>query len=255
MQFEIIKGNIVNASTDAIVLPANPKLMEGPGASAAIFDAAGRKKLAKACKEVLKENGGSCEVGSAIPTLAFGLNDNGTKFVIHAIVPKWIDGEHQEYDNLCSAYLTSLKIAELMDCTSIAFPLLASGNNGFDMSLALEIADRSFKDFESSILQKIVLVIHGDNTAAFVKEKGYEYQIEIPDFIAKEKRNLQHEQKEQAKHKRVLFHDMKDTAQSVIEEQLKKALEYLKNPDNQKALLEKAVQIVALAKLIIKKAP
>ena len=252
MQFDIIKGNIVNASTDAIVLPANPNLLEGPGASAAIFEAAGRRKMTKACKDVLKKCGGKCEVGSAIPTLSFNLNDHGTKFVIHAIVPKWSDGEQQEYDNLCSAYLTSLKIAELMECTSIAFPLLASGNNGFDMSLALEIADRSFKDFESNILQRIVLVIHGDDTAAFVKEKGYEYEVEMPDFIAKDKLNLLREHKEQAKLKRALFHSVKDVAQSIIDEQIKRAMEYLKNPDNQKEMLEKAVQLVLAAKQFMK---
>ena len=252
MHFEIIKGNIVNASTDAIVLPANPMLQEGPGASEAIFETAGRKKLTKACKEVLKKNGGRCEVGSAIPTLAYGLNDNGTKYIIHAIVPKWIDGEHQEYENLCSAYLVSLKIAEMMECTSIAFPLLASGYNGFDLSLALEIANKCFTDFESSILQKIVLVIYGDKTAGFVKEKGYEYQIEIPDVIAKQKLKLQQEQKEHAKYKGTILHEVKDAAQSFFEEQLSRAIEYIKEPENQKALLEKATTLVELAKLVIK---
>ena len=252
MQFEIIKGNIVNASTDAIVLPANPALVEGPGASAAIFEAAGRKKLTKACEKVLAKTGGKCEVGSAIPTLSFDLKDNGTKFIIHAIVPKWNDGEHQEYDNLCSAYLTSLAIAELMKCSSIAFPLLASGNNGFDKSLALEIAARSFKNFESNILHKIVLVIHGDDTAAFVKSNGYEYKVEIPAFIAKQKLNLLREQEEHAKLKRELFRDVKDAAQSIFDVQLKKAMEYLKNPDNQKVLLEKSVQLVLAAKQFIK---
>ena len=140
MQFEIIKGNIVNAGTAAIVLPSNSGLVEGSGSSTAIFEAAGKKKLTKACKEVLKNNGGSCEVGSAIPTLAFDLGSRGTDYIIHAIVPKWVDGEHQEYDNLCFAYLSSLKVAELMGCTSVAFPLLAAGNNGFDKDLAFEIA-------------------------------------------------------------------------------------------------------------------
>ena len=253
MQFEIIKGNIINAATDAIVLPANPTLQEGTGTSAAIFEAAGRKKLSMACKKVLKQCGGKCEVGSAIPTLAFGLEENNTKFIIHAIVPIWIDGDHQEYDNLCSAYLSSLKIAELMECTSIAFPLLASGNNGFDKELALEIADRSFKDFEGNSIQKIVLVIYGDDTAAFVKEKGYEYSIEIPDFIAMEKKNLHQEQKAQARQKSILFRQVKDTAQSIFEERLNSALEYIKDPENQKALLAKATILVNLAKAFLKK--
>ena len=41
MEFRILKGNIIDARVDAIVLPANTKLKEGSGASEAIFKAAG----------------------------------------------------------------------------------------------------------------------------------------------------------------------------------------------------------------------
>ena len=51
MKLTIVKGNIVHIHADAIVLPANPSLKEGPGASKAIFEAAGRKKLKAACEE------------------------------------------------------------------------------------------------------------------------------------------------------------------------------------------------------------
>ena len=59
MKFEIVKSNIINIPADAVVLPANTSLKEGSGASRAIFEAAGRKKLTQACKEI-----GYCEVGS-----------------------------------------------------------------------------------------------------------------------------------------------------------------------------------------------
>ena len=45
MNFGIAKCNIVNVKADAIVLPANSALKEGPGASEAIFEAAGRRQL------------------------------------------------------------------------------------------------------------------------------------------------------------------------------------------------------------------
>ena len=68
MKFKIIKANIVDVASDAIVLPANEALKEGSGTSKAIFTAAGRKELTKACKEL-----GHCSTGSAIPTLAYNL--------------------------------------------------------------------------------------------------------------------------------------------------------------------------------------
>ena len=54
---------------------ANAVLKEGSGASTAIFEAAGRRKLAQACKKI-----GSCPVGSAVSTLAFNLK---AKYIIH----------------------------------------------------------------------------------------------------------------------------------------------------------------------------
>ena len=85
MKFKIIKANIVDVASDAIVLPANEGLKEGPGSSKAIFSAAGRKELTQACKKL-----GHCNIGSAVPTLAYNLS---SKYIIHAVVPKWIDGE------------------------------------------------------------------------------------------------------------------------------------------------------------------
>lgn len=66
MVLKFFKGNIADAKVDAIVLPANTKLKEGSGASEAIYKAAGRKELTRACKKI-----GSCEMGSAVPTLGY----------------------------------------------------------------------------------------------------------------------------------------------------------------------------------------
>jgi len=52
MDFKILKGDILDASADAMVLPANPKLKEGSGVSELIFKAAGRKQLSKKCDEM-----------------------------------------------------------------------------------------------------------------------------------------------------------------------------------------------------------
>lgn len=190
MDFTVVRANIVNISADAVVLPANEKLREGSGTSRAIFEAAGREELTKACREI-----GYCEIGSAVPTLAFDLN---AKFIIHAVVPKWKDGEHDEYGLLSSAYLTSMKVADILGCESIAFPLLASGNNGFDRALAFEIAKRSINEFNGEKLQKVILVVYGENTESFVRSKGYDITI-IAETAPAHKIELPEEAKEAAK--------------------------------------------------------
>ena len=169
MDFIITNTNIVRVAADAIVLPANKYLKEGSGASRAIFEAAGRKELTQACEEI-----GHCDMGSAVVTLAYNLD---AEYIIHAVVPKWIDGKHNEYELLSTAYLTALSLADVMECKTIAFPLLASGNNGFDAELSLRIANDSFKSFKGKNLQNIILVIYGDKVVQMVRKNGLKIAV------------------------------------------------------------------------------
>lgn len=239
MKFKIIKANIVDVASDAIVLPANEALKEGSGTSKAIFTAAGRKELTKACKEL-----GHCSTGSAIPTLAYNLS---SKYIIHAVVPKWIDGEHSEYDLLSSAYLASLNIAEVMGCESVAFPLLASGNNGFDKQLAVRIAEESIKSFEGVNLKKVFLVVYGDTMETYMKGLGYNVLV-IPAHVKMNDKKIHHQDKQKK-----LIADGKDVAQDILEAQLEKAIEWIKKPENQKILFEAGLAVFKLAFKKIKK--
>lgn len=232
MVFEIVKTNIVNVSADAIVLPANTELKEGAGASSAIFEAAGRRQLVQACKKI-----GKCEVGNAVPTLAFNLD---AKYIIHAVVPRWVDGEHGEYNLLSSAYLASMSVADIMGCQSIAFPLLASGNNGFDLNLAFEIAQKSIETFNGKSLKKVYLVIFGERISAIVKEEGFAI-YEIPATIRKDERKAAH----QAKAKE-LAAEGKEIALKFLEDQIARALKYLEDEENREQVLKVAGKIVAM---------
>lgn len=236
MKFEIVKANIIDVVSDAIVLPANEGLKEGPGSSKAIFSAAGRKELAQACKKL-----GHCNIGSAVPTLGYNLS---SKYIIHAVVPKWIDGEHNEYDLLSSAYLAALNIAEVMGCESIAFPLLASGNNGFDKELAVRIAEESIESFQGVNLKKVFLVIYGDNMENYIKSLGYNVFV-IPANIKVNDKKLHHQAKQ-----RKLIADGKDVAQDILETQLEKGIEWIKHPQNQEKLFEAGLVVF---KLVLKR--
>lgn len=233
MQFEFIKANIANVVANAIVLPANEKLKEGSGSSAAIFKAAGRSALTKACKEI-----GYCEVGSAVPTPAFNLNAN---YIIHAVVPKWKDGQHGEYDLLSSAYLTALSIADIMECNSIAFPLLASGNNGFDKELALHIARESIDNFEGNHLKKVILVVYDDKAEALVKSLG---NAIIVDKAMEQEEALKEMKKQLADR---LVKEGMDIAQMFIDDQIRKAREWLAIPENREKVIKFAVKLVKIA--------
>ncbi len=232
MDFKIVKGDIVDAKVDAIVLPANSKLKEGSGASEAIFKAAGRKQLSKKCNEI-----GFCEVGSATVTLGYNL---GCKCIVHAVVPKWIDGNHDEYDLLSSAYVSALGVADAVECKSIAFPLLASGNNGFDLELALEIAIKTIEAFEPESLEDVRIVIFGNRIAAIAKDKGYDISI-LP-------RNLERDEEERKKKEKTekLLNDVKGVAQGFAEDGLQAGLDFFKNPKNRKMAIDFGKKIATM---------
>lgn len=239
MQFEVVQNDLTQMHADALVLPANEQLREGSGTSRAIFERAGRKELTKACRELR-----SCPIGEAVPTLAFKLD---AKYIIHAVVPKWVDGEHEEYEYLSSAYLSALKIADIMNCNSIAFPLLASGNNGFDLNLAYEIAKESFSRFEPTNLQKVYLVVYGNTIATFLRGKGVKViNLQSADQHIKDNNPLIN--------KFVQLGDQgKQFAIKAVEEEIDKAINYLKDPKNRKQIIDAGFAVAKVVLEFVKK--
>lgn len=177
MNFKVVRNDITNMEVDAIVLPANSKLKEGSGTSQAIFQAAGRSKLQKACKRY-----GTVKVGRSVPTPAFSLP---SKIVLHTVVPTWRGGGNKEWQYLSAAYLSALEMADQTSCESVAFPLLSSGNNGFDTNLAISIAIESIEDFEPTHkLREVYLVTYGSYATKLMRDRGYEVEEVIDEVYA-----------------------------------------------------------------------
>ena len=232
MNLKIVKGNIVDAKVDAIVLPANSKLIEGSGASTAIFQAAGRKELTKECKII-----GHCEVGSVVPTYAYNLS---AKYIMHAVVPKWRGGNNGEYDLLSSAYASTLELSDVMECKSIAFPLLASGNNGFDSELAFEIAVKNIEAYEGKNLEEVILVVYSNRVEQLVKNLGYTVTI-LPVNMQRTEKELKRQEE-----KKRQFNDNKDAAQNFLKEQLQKGIDYFKDEEHREKAIKLGIEIVKI---------
>lgn len=223
MDFKVIRNDITDMKekVDAIVLPANKQLRIGSGTSKAIFEKAGRTELEEACRDI-KKYVKNIFVGGAYPTEAFKLDAN---YIIHAVVPKWKDGLHEEYELLESAYNATLNICDEMECNSVAFPLLCSGNNGFDIKMAFAIAEECIKSFEpKGNLEMAFLVLYDEKSVEYAKSQGYD---EIPEHIDNEY---------------VKTNDERHV--TLAEEMAKKALVWISDPQNQKMLLETADKVV-----------
>ena len=238
MEFKVVRNDITNMYVDAIVLPANPKLKEGSGTSKAIFEKAGRKELVEACK---RYNAGNrkIDVGTTVSTFGLGTNAN---YILHAVVPKWKDGKHQEYELLSTAYLSALRLADDMNCESIAFPLLASGHNKFNSELAWMIAKESIEQYKAKKkLQKSFLVIYDEDTTYKLKLLGVDIEeyIDASYTIEKDERYMGVLEK--------TLWGFIDTGKTMGEEYLEK----LNDPEEQRKMILMGIDIV---KNIIEKA-
>lgn len=135
----IKKIGITKLKADAVVNAANQHLAEGGGVCGYIFQDAGSSDMTKACNKY-----GHCDEGSAVITPGFKLP---AQYVIHAVGPRWTDGNHNEPQLLYGAYMKSLELAMENKLHSIGFPLISAGIFGYPKDKAWKVALSACKDF------------------------------------------------------------------------------------------------------------
>lgn len=128
---ELVQGDIIQQTTDAIVNAANSSLLGGGGVDGAIHRAAGPELMAET-----RQLGG-CETGNAKITAAYRLP---ARYIIHAVGPIYRPGDPQVADLLASAYRRSLEIAAEHDLQSVALPAISTGIYGYPLAEAAAIA-------------------------------------------------------------------------------------------------------------------
>jgi O-acetyl-ADP-ribose deacetylase (regulator of RNase III) len=137
LQIDIKQGDITTADTDAIVNAANNHLWMGSGVAGAIKRIGGDVIEQEAVKK------GPIIPGEAVFTGAGKLR---FKYIIHAAV---MGQDLRTSDKLIrQATVASLKLAENLKLTSIAFPAFGTGVGGFPMLACAKIMLATVVGFE-----------------------------------------------------------------------------------------------------------
>jgi O-acetyl-ADP-ribose deacetylase (regulator of RNase III) len=144
---QIIRGDITDQETDAIVNAANSTLMGGGGVDGAIHRKGGPKILEECKKIRLTQYPEGLPTGKAVMTSGGNMK---AKYVIHTVGPIWRGGNSGESELLSDAYKNSLKLAVTKGLKTISFPSISTGAYGFPIEKASKIALEAVKSFLES---------------------------------------------------------------------------------------------------------
>ena len=126
------RADITTLTVDVIVNAANASLAGGGGVDGAVHRAAGPGLMRE-----LNQRYDGCPTGSAVIT---GAGRLPARHVIHAVGPRWRDGDHGEPELLASAYRSAFALASEHSCSTVAAPSISTGIYGFPIEVAAQIA-------------------------------------------------------------------------------------------------------------------
>ena len=162
-ELSIMKGDITEQATDAIVNAAKSSLMGGGGVDGAIHRAGGPAILAE-CKQIVSRQG-RLPTGKAVITTAGNLK---ARYIIHTVGPVWHGGSKGEAELLESAYRESLKLAAENHLASVSFPSISTGAYGYPVDIASRVALRAVIAFlgETTSVKEVFFVLFDSQTFA-----------------------------------------------------------------------------------------
>ena len=152
----VVEGDLTTEAVDAVVNAANSSLLGGGGVDGAIHRAGGPEVL-EACRAL---RAGSLPdglpTGQAVATTAGRLP---ARWVIHTVGPV-----HAHEDDpaglLASCHVESLRVADELGASTVAFPAISCGVYGYPVDEAAPVAVAAVRDAPTSV-EEVRFVLRG----------------------------------------------------------------------------------------------
>jgi len=142
MRLELVLGDITEQHVDAIVNAANSSLLGGGGVDGAIHRRGGPAILEECRALRASRYGRGLPAGAAVATTAGALP---ARWVIHTVGPVY-SAQDDRSETLRSCYAASLRVADELGASSVAFPLISSGVYGWPIEDAVRQALSVLRD-------------------------------------------------------------------------------------------------------------
>jgi len=170
-KIRLVQEDITDLNTDVIVNAANSQLIMGGGVAGAI-----RRKGGPKIQEECNKIGGTVKVGGAVITTGGNLK---AKYVIHAVGPRM--GEGNEDAKLKNATINSLKLMDINELKTIAFPAISTGIFGYPIEKCARIMIKTSEQYlkgDTQIEEIIFCLFSKKDYEIFEKEIEF-YKLDI----------------------------------------------------------------------------
>jgi O-acetyl-ADP-ribose deacetylase (regulator of RNase III) len=154
MQFEVVQGDIAQASADALVNAAGTSLAMGSGVAGALRRGGG-DELDPAARAK-----GPIDLGAVAVTDAFDLDAD---IVVHAAaMPHYGDGQATA-ESIREATRNALAAADDHGCESLVLPALGCGVAGFDLADGARLIADEIRAFDPESLEDVRFIAYSDD--------------------------------------------------------------------------------------------
>ncbi len=162
-EITIVKGDLTTQQVEAVVNAANSSLLGGGGVDGAVHRRGGPEILEECRRLRARRLPDGLPTGQAVATAAGRL---AARWVIHTVGPVYTANQDRSA-LLASCHTESLRVADELGATTVAFPAISCGIYGYPLDLAAPVALAAVRSASTEVAEIRFVLFDDPALAAF----------------------------------------------------------------------------------------